>query len=127
MSLVDTVSGIIRVHLDFVASRSGGPRGRDHYGFPYSASFDNTESAGDGTAYRIRVLFDEVITVIASDSTLSLADSADPMGGLGSNVPSGDPEGGNLKAIGFHNQSPSDGNGQTAYICLAIVTGKQNP
>lgn len=114
MATTDVISGLVSVAIN-IASRRTNPDGRDNYKFSYSQNFENTESVGDATAGKLFAVFSEEITVTNTSKTLSLADSVDPLGDLGSNVPSSDPEGGLVKILGFLNKA-SPGAGQNIYI-----------
>jgi hypothetical protein len=117
MALVDVVSGLLRVAIDFNAVRSD-PTGRDRYQLSYNASFANTDTVGDTTAFHVRCLFHETVTVTTTGVVLSLASDTAPMGTLGTNVPSDDPEGGLLKVLAFYNHSPANANGRAVYAAI---------
>ncbi len=115
MALADQVSGVVDVLIDLSAVRTN-PTGLDKYKLNFNQVFANTETVADGTAGRLRVLFNEVITVTTTSTVLSLADDADPMNALGSNVPNADPEGMGVKILALKNLSASDGSGQQIYV-----------
>lgn len=126
MALTDEITGSLSFLARFLVTRSN-PQGRDVYEMSYNAALSNTEATGDDTAFRVRGAFHEIITVTTASQTISLADSAGPMGGLGSNVPSADPEGATLKLLAFKNLTPTDGTGQTVFVSFGETLGTFGP
>ena len=121
MALTDNLSGLISATLNINVLRSN-PTGLDTYKESYSKSWDNTDSVGDETAGRLFAVFHETVTVTISDVTISLASSTDPMGTIGTNVPSGDTTDGTrlndsrLKVFAVRNLSPDDGTGTAIFL-----------
>jgi len=108
MATTDVISGLTSLIIAINSVRTN-PDGKDRYKVSDGQSWENTESVGDSTAYKLFAVFREQITVTTTDTVLSFADSVDPMGGIGSNVPSSDPEGGRLKVLAIVNTAPIGG------------------
>jgi len=88
---------------------SGGHTGTDKITHKKTQSYTDGSSADQASGW-----FSTLITVTTGSTTISLADSADPTGALGSDVPSGDPEGLKLRAIVIENQD------DTNYVTLGL-------
>jgi hypothetical protein len=98
MAITDTLEATLTTYLSVVNSRShegGGFEGEDVY--LLSSEHDLTDGSGDDQASG--AFSSEALTITTGGITLSLADSADPTAGAGSEVPSSDPEGLKLRYV----------------------------
>lgn len=116
MALADTLTALVRAEIRTSLSRSqslGDFSGRDKYDHLVAQTIANGSGGGQASG-----AFASEFTATTGGITVSLADSADPLGGAGDDVPSSDPEGLKLRAILIENRDPIDGTGN--YITLGL-------
>ena len=106
MAITDTLDAKLKVSLTGTLARamgSGGHTGTDVLEHEKTQTFSNGSGANQASGW-----FSTLITVTTGSTTISLADSADPTGALGSDTPSADPEGLKLRAIVIENQDDTN-------------------
>lgn len=117
MALADALTALIRAEVRSSLSRSqslGNFSGLDKYDHLVAQTVANGAGAGQATG-----AFVSEFTVTTGGITVSLADSVDPLGAAGDDVPSSDPEGLKLRAILVENRDPAaTGN----FITIALGT-----
>ena len=98
MAISDTLSGKISIDIDFALTRTslGAMNGDDILRKKYVQNFTNGSSDGQASCWLSEF---SMTAVTGAGSTFSIADSADPFGGIGDEVPTADPEG--LKVRGL--------------------------
>lgn len=112
MALADTAVGVFNLNHTVSLNRlqdNGVVFGRDNY----EHKINNAISNGTGSN-QVTGVFSGQFTVTTGSSTISLADSVDPLGALGDDVPSEDPEGKALKSLIITNLDP------TNYVTLGL-------
>ncbi len=104
MAITDTLNGKIKVDvLSWLNRSSGNWAGKD------TLSHSKEVVLSDGTgSNQASGWFGSSFTCTTGGITVSLADSADPLGAAGDDVPSSDPEGLKLRAILIENQDDAN-------------------
>ena len=122
MAISDTLNGTITGQIISSLARTGGTagnlRGRD------TVSHKKRQPLTDGSSTdQASGQFAATFTATTGGITISLADSADPLGAAGDDVPSSDPEGLKLRGIMFENQDSTNfisikqgSNGETSIL-----------
>jgi len=114
MAITDVLSGKVRLEITADLDRTnttGSHVGTD------KMSHVITENIADGTtADKATVWFSSQFTATTGGITISLADSADPLGAAGDEVPTADPEGLKMKLIVVENIDA------TNYVNLTVGT-----
>lgn len=112
MAITDTLSGTVKAELAVNLARvSGNYTGKD------TLSHTKTMTLTDGTSTnQASGWFGTSFTATTGGITISLADSADPLGAAGDDVPTSDPEGLKLRAIMIENLDT------TNYVTLSLGT-----
>ena len=112
MSTTDELSGSIRLKINGSLTKTqdtGGVTGEDYLAISESLSLADGSSSDEATGW-----FSSQFTATTGGVTVSLADSADPLGGSGDNYPTEDPEGTKIKAIYIKNED------DTNYVTLGL-------
>jgi len=115
MALADALTALVRGEIRSSLSRSqslGDFSGQDKYDHLVAQTIANGASGGQATG-----AFASQFNVTTGGITVSLANSTDPLGAAGDDVPSSDPEGLKLRAILVENRDPTDGTGN--FITIA--------
>ncbi len=115
MATADSLTALIRAEIRTSLTRSqslGDFSGQDKYDHLVAQAVANGSGGGQASG-----AFASELTVTTGGITVSLADSVDPLGSAGDDVPSSDPEGLKLRAILVENRDPTDGTGN--YITIA--------
>ena len=115
MALGDTLTALIRAEIRSSLTRSqtlGDFSGQDKYDHLVAQTIANGSGGGQASG-----AFASELTVTTGGITVSLANSTDPLGAAGDDVPSNDPEGLRLRAILVENRDPTDGTGN--FITIA--------
>jgi hypothetical protein len=98
MAITDTLSGSIFAKFDLALARAqsvGGFSGKDTIVVSKNQSFTDGTGTNQATGF-----FSSTFTAATgAGTTISLADSADPLGASGDDVPTSDPEGTKLRGI----------------------------
>lgn len=108
MALADALTAVVRAEIRSSLARSQGVGdfgGLDRYDHLINQVVANGSGASQATG-----AFTSQLTVTTGGITISLADSVDPLGGAGDDIPSSDPEGLKLRAIMIENLDPATGN-----------------
>lgn len=107
MALVDTLSGKVTmdnsVTLDRTSGTAGNVNGADLLSHKLIQSLTNGSGTNQASGF-----FAATFTATTGGITISLADSADPLGAAGDDIPSSDPEGLKLRAIMVENQDSTN-------------------
>ena len=121
MPLADTLTALIRAEIRCSLSRSqsvGDFSGQDKYDHLVAQTVANGSGNGQASG-----AFTSELTITTGGITVSLADSADPLGAAGDDVPSSDPEALKLRAILVENRDTTNfitiapgSNGLTSWI-----------
>ena len=99
MAMTETLSGTINAGLRISLAREQSQiSGKDTLAHNITRAISDGAGSNAATGY-----FGSVFTATTSGITVSLADSADPLGAAGDDVPSSDPEGLKLRAIMIEN------------------------
>lgn len=99
MAMTDTLAGFIEANMQIGLDRSQQQiSGKDVLSHKITKSISDGSSSNQATGF-----FGSVFTATTGGITISLADSADPLGAAGDDVPSMDPEGLKLRAIMIQN------------------------
>ena len=135
MAQADALTALIRAEIRSSLARSqtlGDFGGRDKYDHLVAQTVANGTGAGQATG-----AFASEFTVTTGGITVSLADSVDPLGAAGDDVPSSDPEGLRLRAILVENRDPAatgnfitvapGSNGLTSWIAGTTPTVRVAP
>jgi len=108
MATADALTALVRAEIRSSLSRSqplGDFSGQDRYDHLVAKTVANGSGADQASG-----AFVSELTVTTGGITVSLADSVDPLGAAGDDVPSSDPEGLKLRAILVENRDPAAGN-----------------
>jgi len=114
MAITDTFSGKVRLELTGELERtnsSGSHVGTDKLGHVITETLTDGSTADKATSW-----FSSQFTATTGGITISLADSADPLGAAGDEVPTADPEGLKMKMIVVENLDT------TNYVELTVGT-----
>lgn len=99
MAMNDTLSGTINAGLRISLAREQSQiTGKDTLSHNITRSISDGTGSGAASGY-----FGSVFTATTGGITISLADSVDPLGAAGDDVPSSDPEGLKIRAIMIEN------------------------
>ena len=112
MTITDELTGRIKLKINsnlVKAQDTGGVTGEDYLAISEILSISDGSSSDEATGW-----FSSEFAATTGGITVSLADSADPLGGAGDNYPTSDPEGTKLKAIYIKNED------STNYITLGL-------
>lgn len=97
MAITDTLAGSMFAKIDTSLARAqsvGGFSGKDNVTVSKNQSFTDGSGTNQASGF-----FSSTFTAATGGSTISLADSADPLGALGDDVPTSDPEGLKIRGI----------------------------
>ena len=114
MAITDSLNGSVYTKLDFALTRAqtlGGMAGKDNIIVSANQDFADGTAADQASCW-----LTSSFSATTGGVTISLADSADPLGAAGDDVPSADPEGLKLRAIFVANDST------TNYVELGVGT-----
>jgi len=114
MALTDSLSATIIASVDLAVNRSqslGSFSGKDKAKVIHKNVFSDGSGTDQATGF-----FSSQFTATTGGITISLADSADPLGAAGDDVPTSDPEGLKLRAILITNED------STNYVTLVPGT-----
>lgn len=114
MAISDTLTATLTTQLTASLLRAqsvGGFSGTDRINVSASQAFTDGTGSGQASGF-----FSSKFTATTGGITISLADSADPLGAAGDDVPTSDPEGLKLRAILIKN------NDSTNFVTLSLGT-----
>ena len=113
MAITDTLNATMTVELIGKLDRtnSAGYTGKDVLSHTKTQPFSDGSGSGGATIW-----FNTSFDATTGGITISLADSADPLGGAGDDAPTADPEGKKIKAVLIENTD------DTNYIELSLGT-----
>ena len=106
MAIADTLSGSIYLKLNAALSRAqtyGGVAGKDALEVTHNQAYTDGTGSNQASGW-----FSSSLTVTTDGITISLADSEDPLGAAGDDVPTSDPEGLKLRAIVIFNDDSTN-------------------
>jgi len=113
MAITDTLNATMKVELTGTLDRTNtaGYTGKDVLSHTKTQTFTNGSGANQASIW-----LNSSFTATTGGITISLADSADPLGAAGDDAPTADPEGLKIRAIVIENQDA------TNYVELAEGT-----
>ena len=105
MAITDTFSGSLKIELEGKLARTGGGgmTGEDKLNHSKTQSFTDGSGSNNASCW-----LTGSFTATTDGITVSLADSADPFGAAGDDIPTADPEGLDLRAIVIQNTDTSN-------------------
>jgi len=116
MAITDSLQGSVYTKLDFALTRTqsvGGMAGKDNVMVSANQDFADGTAANQASCW-----LSSSFTATVGGVTISLADSANPLGAAGDDVPTADPEGLKIRAIFVANDDT------TNYVELGLGTNK---